>query len=131
MGFNVKVDLSNFDKRFSRSNLIRARKLAANDALQAMDKYVPSSTQGENQSGASLRGETAVALDGSYIMYQVPYARAQFYGFITNSHGGPYRIHNYTTPGTSRRWDLRLKGNKQDMQDVMDTFVKGLDWKLK
>lgn len=126
MGVNVKVDLSNFDKRFSRNNLIRARKLAANDALQSMDKYVP-------YKEGNLSKESTVAADGSYIMYRVPYAKAQFYGFITNSHGGPYRIHNYTTathPDASRRWDLRLKGNHEDMKHVMDAYIKGLEWNV-
>lgn len=127
MGFSVKVDLANFDRRFSHKNLIKARKLAANDALQAMDKYVPSSSKGNDESGSTLRGMSSVAEDGSSIMYRAIYARAQFYGFITNKYGGPFRIHNYTTHGTSRRWDLRLKSNKQDMQEVVDTFTKGLE----
>lgn len=128
MGVNVHIDLSGVHKKLSADSIKRAHKLMANDALQAMDKFVPSSTKSANQSGASLRGQTAVAMDGSYIMYTVPYAKAQFYGFITNSYGGPFRIHNYTTPGTSRRWDLRLKGRKEDMNKVKQAFIKGLDW---
>lgn len=131
MGFSVKVDLSNFDKRFSRANLIRARKASADEARKIMNsKYVPSSTKGEDKkTGGSLRSMSYVSDDGSEIVYTAKYARAQFYGFITNKYGGPYRIHNYTTPGTSRRWDLRLKGNKEDMSRVMDTFNNGLKWK--
>lgn len=131
MGFSVNVDLSNFDKRFSRANLIRARKASADEARKIMNsKYVPSSTKGENKkTGGSLRSMSFVSEDGSQIVYTAVYARAQFYGFITNQYGGPYRIHNYTTHGTSRRWDLRLKGNKEDMSKVMDTFAKGLKWK--
>lgn len=129
MGVKVHIDLSKLNEKLNAQRIIKARKLMANDALQAMDKYVPSSTKGQNQSGASLRGMTAVATDGSSIMYRAIYAKAQFYGFITNAHGGPFRIHNYTTPGTSRRWDLRLKGNSEDMKRVKETFVKGLDLK--
>lgn len=101
----------------------------ANDALQAMNKYVPSSSQGNDESGSTLRGMSSIAEDGSSVMYRAIYARAQFYGFITNKYGGPFRIHNYTTPGTSRRWDLRLKGHKEDMNHVKEAFVKGLDLK--
>ena len=126
MGINVHVNLSKFNEKLNAQRLVKARKLMANDALQAMDKYVPSSTKGQNQSGASLRGMTAVAVDGSSIMYRAVYAKAQFYGFITNAYGGPFRIHNYTTPGTSRRWDLRLKGNSEDMRRVKEAFAKGL-----
>lgn len=127
MGINVHVNLSKLNEKLDAQRIIRARKLMANDALQAMDKYVPSSTKGKNQNGASLRGMTAIAIDGSSIMYRAVYAKAQFYGFITNSYGGPFRIHTYTTPGTSRRWDLRLKGNREDMKLVKEAFVKGLD----
>ena len=131
MGFNVNVDLSGFDKRFSRANVIRARKAAVDVARKIMTtKYVPSSTKGEDKkTGGSLRSMSYVSDDGSQIVYTAKYARAQFYGFITNKYGGPYRIHNYTTHGNSRRWDLRLKGNKEDMSKVMDTFAKGLKWK--
>ncbi|WAZ54183.1 minor capsid protein [Lactobacillus crispatus] len=129
MGVKVHVNLSGLNRKLSAESLKRARKLMANDALQAMNKYVPSSSQGNDESGSTLRGMSSVAEDGSSVMYRAIYARAQFYGFITNKYGGPFRIHNYTTPGTSRRWDLRLKGHKEDMNHVKDAFVKGLDLK--
>ena len=52
-----------------------------------------------------------------------PYDKAQFYGFVGK---GGYRVHHYTTPGTSRRWDLRLKGDQQRMANVKQAFIKGL-----
>lgn len=136
MGFNVNVDLSGFDKRFSRSNLIRARKAAADEARKIMNsKYVPSSTKGEDKkTGGSLRSMSYVSDDGSQVIYTAKYARAQFYGIIGpfkqgKRAGKTYKIHNYTTPGTSKRWDLKLKSNNEDMSKVMDTFAKGLKWK--
>ncbi|UAY39856.1 minor capsid protein [Lactobacillus crispatus] len=129
MGVKVHVNLSGLNRKLSAESLKRARKLMANDALQAMNKYVPSSSQGNDESGSTLRGMSSVAEDGSSVMYRAIYARAQFYGFITNKYGGTFRIHNYTTPGTSRRWDLRLKGHKEDMNHVKEAFVKGLDLK--
>lgn len=129
MGVKVHVNLSGLNRKLSAESLKRARKLMANDALQAMNKYVPSSSQGNDESGSTLRGMSSVAENGSSVMYRAIYARAQFYGFITNKYGGPFRIHNYTTPGTSRRWDLRLKGHKEDMNHVKEAFVKGLDLK--
>lgn len=129
MGVKVHVNLSGLNRKLSAESLKRARKLMANDALQAMNKYVPSLSQGNDESSSTLRGMSSVAEDGSSVMYRAIYARAQFYGFITNKYGGPFRIHNYTTPGTSRRWDLRLKGHKEDMNHVKEAFVKGLDLK--
>lgn len=129
MGVKVHVDLSGLNHKLSAESLKKARKLMANDALQAMNKYVPSSSKGNNESGSTLRGMTSVAEDGSSVMYRAIYAKAQFYGFITNQYGGPFRIRNYTTPGTSRRWDLRLKGSKEDMKHVKQAFINGLDVK--
>ena len=93
----------------------------SNDAHQAMEKYVP-------KKEGYLRETSKVATDGSSVYYVQPYARAQFYGFITNQYGGPYRIHNYSTPGTSRRWDLRLKGNLSEMAMVKEAFINGAQW---
>lgn len=137
MGFSVNVDLSNFDKRFSRSNLIRARKAAADEARKIMNsKYVPSSTKGEDKkTGGSLRSMSYVSDDGSQIIYTAKYARAQFYGVIGpfkqgKRAGKTYKIHNYTTPGTSKRWDLKLKGSKDDMEKVKSAFIKGIEWNV-
>lgn len=114
MPLKVKANLTGLNRRFSEARLIDARKVAANDAQQAMEKYVP-------RLHGDLRKESFVSHDGSHIVYSVPYARAQFYGMIGGS-----RIHNYTTPRTSRRWDLRLKGNSQDMAKVKEAFIKEL-----
>ncbi|MDB6258001.1 minor capsid protein [Lactobacillus amylovorus] len=128
MPVHVKVDLTRLKAKLSSENIIRARKAMATQAMQEMNQYVPSSSKGEHENGTTLRGETNIADDGSYVLYNVPYAKAQFYGFITNQYGGPYRIHNYTTPGTSRRWDLRMKSNQKAMDDVQKAFIRGLLW---
>ena len=128
MPVHVKVDLTRLKAKLSSENIIRARKAMATQAMQEMNQYVPSSSKGEHENGTTLRGEINIADDGSYVLYNVPYAKAQFYGFITNQYGGPYRIHNYTTPGTSRRWDLRMKGNQKAMDDVQKAFIRGLLW---
>lgn len=128
MPVHVKVDLTRLKAKLSSENIIRTRKAMATQAMQEMNQYVPSSSKGEHENGTTLRGETNIADDGSYVLYNVPYAKAQFYGFITNQYGGPYRIHNYTTPGTSRRWDLRMKGNQKAMDDVQKAFIRGLLW---
>lgn len=129
MPINVKINLERFNQRLSQERILMARKEMANQAWQEMNAYVPSSTKGKKGNGPTLRGESAIAIDGSNILYNVPYAKAQFYGFITNKYGGPFRIHNYTTPGTSRRWDLRMKGNKEAMERLKKAFMDGLWYK--
>ena len=118
MGMRVKVDLSKLHKMYNRSNLIKARKAALNDAHQAMEKYVP------YDGGGDLRKESFINSDGTEIIYTMPYAKAQFYGVINNK----YPVRHYTTPGTGKRWDLRLKNNKQDMKKVKEAFINGANW---
>lgn len=114
MGVKVKIDMSNFNRKFSDEKLRRAHELALNDAMQAMDKYVP-------MKKGNLRKMSAMSIDRKSILYTAPYAKAQFYGIVNGS-----RVHNYTTPGTSRRWDLRLKGNKEDIKKVKEAFTNAL-----
>lgn len=121
MGIKVRTNLNIMNHKFSEDQLRRGRLAMANDAQQAMEKYVP-------KKSGDLRDHAKVATDGSSVYYVQPYARAQFYGFITNQYGGPFRIHNYTTPGTSRRWDLRLKGNLSEMAMVKEAFINGAQW---
>ena len=121
MGIRVRTNLNIMNHKFSEDQLRRGRLAMANDAQQAMGKYVP-------KKSGDLRDDAKVATDGSSVYYVEPYARAQFYGFITNQYGGPFRIHNYTTAGTSRRWDLRLKGNLSEMAILKNEFLKGAMW---
>lgn len=120
MGIKVHIDIAKLEQKLNDTQLRRGRLSMANDAQQAMEKYVP-------KKSGHLRDNAKVATDGSSVYYVAPYARAQFYGFITNQYGA-FRIHNYTTAGTSRRWDLRLKGNLSEMAILKNEFLKGAMW---
>lgn len=76
-----------------------------------MDKYVPKRDD-------NLR--TIVDIEPSYIIYESPYAHAQYVGFTT----GP--VKNYTTPGTGPYWDKKMKSAemKQVVKEVQE-FVGG------
>ena len=124
MGVKVHVDLSGLNRKLSAESLKKARKLMANDALQAMDKWVP-------YLEGNLSKSTAVATDGSAIWYYMPYAKAQFYGLVGPEPG--YPVHHYTTAThklASKRWDLKLKGSKDDMEKVKSAFIKGIEWNV-
>ncbi|MCP9357375.1 capsid protein [Liquorilactobacillus satsumensis] len=124
MGANVTINWDKYDQKFSRASLMRGRLASANDAHQAMNaKFVPML---HSDSNLNLRGMSYVSNDGSQIIWKVPYARAQFYGMVGKAPGHP--VKNYTTPGTSKRWDLRLKSRKDLMDQVEEAFVKGADW---
>lgn len=106
MSVQVNVDLSGLNNMLSGRSLERATQVLADQAEADMDKFVPYK-QGH------LSKNVAIGLDGKTIIYTVPYAKAQFYGFVTNyKTGKQLRIRNYTKTThsqASRRWDLRAK----------------------
>lgn len=106
MAFRINVDLDGFMDQTSLNNVKRGQYALVNQAMSDMEQFVPKD-QGH------LRDSVHATADGSQITYAMPYAKAQFYGMINGS-----RIHNYTTPGTSRRWDLKAKSM------FMDSWVK-------
>ena len=119
MGVNVKLDLTGMHQKLSKQAVFNGRRLFMNDAHQAMEQFVP-------KLSGKLRNQSAQALDGSHIDYVMPYAKAQFYGIV---HGTPINPHNYHTSGTSKRWDLRLKGRKDLMDKCEEAFISGAGWK--
>ncbi|MEE6638559.1 minor capsid protein [Limosilactobacillus pontis] len=91
---------------FNQARLEKANHVVANQAMEDMDQFVPFK-QGH------LAGSAHISGNKQTIVYDAPYAKAQFYGFITNSKTGQQsRIRNYTRsehPQATRRWDLRAK----------------------
>ena len=106
MAFRINVDLDGFMDQTSLNNVKRGQYALANQAMSDMEQFVPKD-QGH------LRDSVHATADGSQITYAMPYAKAQFYGIIN---GHP--VHNYTTPGTTKRWDLKAKSM------FMDSWVK-------
>ncbi|MCI1921969.1 MAG: minor capsid protein [Liquorilactobacillus nagelii] len=121
MSISVSTDFTGLNRKFSEASLKRGRIAAANDAMQAMNtNYVPLLHKDSN---TNLRSESKISTDGSSIIWNATYARAQFYGMVGKLPGSP--VKNYTTPGTSKHWDLRLKGNANLMKKVSEAFVNG------
>ncbi|VDG26349.1 minor capsid protein [Lactiplantibacillus mudanjiangensis] len=112
MVLKVNVDLAQFNDRTSPVNIKKAQYALMNQAMSDMEKFVPKD-QGH------LRDSAHIDAAGSHIAYDMPYAKVQFYGMV-NGH----RIHEYTTPGTSRRWDL--KGKSMFMSSWVKAFKEGL-----
>ena len=106
MVMKVNVDLDGFMEQTSLDNVKRGQYALVNQAMSDMEQFVPKD-QGH------LRDSVHATSDGGQITYAMPYAKAQFYGIIN---GHP--VHNYTTPGTTKRWDLKAKSM------FMDSWVK-------
>lgn len=112
MAFKINVDLDGFMDQTSLTNVKRGQYALVNQAMSDMEQFVPKD-QGH------LRDSAHATSDGGQITYAMPYAKAQFYGMINGS-----RIRNYTTPGTSRRWDL--KGKSVFMDSWVKAFTEGM-----
>ena len=112
MAFRINVDLDGFMDQTSLTNVKRGQYALVNQAMSDMEQFVPK-RQGH------LRDSVHATADGSQITYAMPYAKAQFYGMINGS-----RVHNYSTPGTSRRWDLKAKS--MFMDSWVKAFTKGM-----
>ncbi len=112
----VIVDLKVPKQKMSQNSIDKGQYALSNQALADMNQFVPFKED-------PLRISGTVADDGKSISWDTPYAKAQFYGFVGK---GGYRVYNYTTPGTSRRWDLR--GKAIYMKDWTKAFMKGAGW---
>jgi hypothetical protein len=88
-------DLSIFNRMIQSAGSPGVKIQVLNQMHQDMESYVP-------KRAGFLRSQSFVNNTG--VHYTAKYARAQFYGLV-NGH----RVRNYSTPGTSRRWDLRAK----------------------
>lgn len=103
----VKVDLSGVRKKMSAANFKRGQFAMANQAMADMNKFAP---KRENR----LRNSAHVDSGGQFVVWNAPYAERQYRGV---------GIHNYTTPGTGPRWDLKAKG--MYLNSWVDAFKKG------
>lgn len=88
----VTVNLSGVRGKLSKQAFERGRYAFGNQALADMNPFVPKKDNNLRQSGH-------LSHDGSKILYEMPYARKQFYV--------PAR--KYSTPGTGPRWDKKAR----------------------
>ncbi|AMQ06732.1 minor capsid protein [Sporosarcina psychrophila] len=102
----VTINLDGVKARISQEAMNRGRYALANQAMADMDQFIPM------LSGA-LRMTATIDIDGGGINYNTPYSNKLFYMYM----------HNYTTPGTGPRWDLKAKG--AFMSDWINAFTRG------
>lgn len=105
----VHIDLSGVKKKLSEESQRMGKYALANQMLSDMNQFVP-------MDEGILRMSATIDIDGSAINYNTPYAANLFYMYK----------HNYTTPGTGPRWDLKAKG--AFMSDWIKAFTEGADW---
>ena len=89
----------------------RVQKFFTNTCYKHMDKYVP-------MDEGNLR--TIVDLTSNAIVYEMPYAHAQYVGYTR----GPVR--NYTTAGTGPYWDKRMVSAEIDnVVEEVQNYIGG------
>lgn len=79
------------------------QKFYQNTCYKMMDQFVP-------YKDGNLRTTTDLS-NPEYIVYQMPYARYQYYG---EREDGTRVVKKYTTPGTGPYWDKRMWALKKD-----------------
>ncbi|ASV67576.1 minor capsid protein [Cytobacillus kochii] len=105
----VTVNLSVARSKLSAKAVRNGQRTLANQAAADMNQFVP-------MDEGNLRQAMSIAVDGSGIEYHQKYAARLFYMYM----------HNYTTPGTGPRWDMKAKNLY--MNDWNKAFIKGADW---
>ena len=90
----------------------RVQRFFTNTCYTHMDKYVPMD-QGD------LR--TNVDIQADRIVYEMPYARYQYYGVRED---GTHKVNHYTTPGSRKYWDRKMWGIEGNdvVREVQDYF---------
>lgn len=105
----------------SKVRVERANYDLANQVMGDMDQFVP-------YKNGPLSQSVHIAANGKTIVYTTPYARAQFYGIITDRNGRQHPVVNYTSsehPQATKRWDLKAKSLYMDSWEriVVDTLL--------
>lgn len=95
----IKIDLKGVKAKTSAQAFDRGRYALGNQMIADMNQFVPMQS-----GGGILRQSAHLSGDNKEVIYDTPYAKAQYYG--TN---GKAVFRKYSTPGTGKRWDLKAK----------------------
>lgn len=108
---NVEINLDGVKRKLNEAAIKQGRYALANQAMADMNQFVPADEFTLRQTG-----HVGVAMDGSSVNWNTPYAARMFYMYM----------YNYTTPGTGPRWDLKAKS--AFMSYWIKAFTEGADW---
>lgn len=98
MGAGIRIELEGVRAKLSPQAVTNGRRALANEALADMHPFV-------TMKEGILRQTGSIALDGSTVIYDTPYAKSQFYGKSKRASWNKGK-----QPGTGPRWDLKAKG---------------------
>ncbi|MBS0949521.1 hypothetical protein JK159_03895 [Weissella minor] len=122
----VRVNISGLESIFSSNRINHAHYKAANQALLNMNQYVPYSGENGKQNHLRDTGKVISSHGGDFsIVWDATYAAPMFYGIVNGKEISAY-TQTQGEPGKSKRWDQRMTGNNQDMQEVANAFKNTL-----
>ena len=108
----IKIDVNiNYDRINGR--LTKAHKAATNQFMLEADKYVP-------RRQGTLRQSGRVSNNGESVIWNTPYAHYQYMGVSKLGKRG----WTYTTPGTGPKWDEKVKGDANAMNNIANAFKR-------
>lgn len=100
----ITVDLDGARAKLSDDAMNRGRYAMGNQMLADMIQYVP-------KRDSILRPTGHLTSDNKKIIFDTPYAKAQFQGKIVRRDTGKTVVfRKYSEPGTGKRWDEKAKG---------------------
>lgn len=108
----AKVDIKPLERKFTPAAMRGAKMAVADQVLADTDKYVP-------RREGDLAASGHVANGGEEVVYNTPYAAAQYRG--TN---GRQVFRKYTTPGTGKQWYEKSK--QANLERWQETAKKAL-----
>lgn len=105
--FNIKKDLKGVKTRVNKMAKLGQYALV-NQVHADSNLYAP-------RKSGDLRNQSTIAIDGKSIIWNVPYARVQYYN----------QFSNYTTPGTGPKWDQKAKSiHGKQWQSIVKKAMK-------
>ena len=107
-----KVNIKPLERKVSPAAMRAANMAVADQVLEDTDKYVP-------RKEGDLAASGHVANAGQEVVYNTPYASAQYRG--TN---GRQVFRKYTTPGTGKQWYEKSK--QANLERWQETAKKAL-----
>jgi len=115
---NVKYNMVGVERKLSVRNIELGNLAIRSQFLLEADRFVP-----KRQGNLRANGYTT----STGVSYDMVYARAQFYGFVTGKDKQRHEVKNYTTRNTSKRWDLRTMNNAKSYKAIKNALVKAME----
>ena len=84
MTVKITVNLKGVMKKFSSPNMIKLQQFTANEIVTVTDPFVPFRE-------GYLKNSATIAVDGSFIKYDMPYATRLYYNPQYKFNGAPQR----------------------------------------